>query len=306
MPDNALKFKLTRLAPTPSGYLHLGNALSFAITVSLAKHFEAKIMLRIDDLDQDRVRKAYVEDIFDTLNYLEIPWDQGPKNYQAYKNFYSQTHRLNFYEEVLQHLIGTHQLFACDCSRKDILEKTDEGSYPGTCITKGLNLFHDQVNWRLITDQKAIKMRSLFEPKIKTRLPEKQQNFIVRKKDLMPAYQLASLVDDIYYGVDLIVRGQDLYDSTLMQLHLAKKIQKNKFTKTVFYHHELVRDKKMQKLSKSEGAKSIQALRKAGARKEDIYQMLGEILQFNNTVHDLSTFQDAFLKKAGINPAIQN
>ena len=75
-----MNFELTRIAPTPSGYLHLGNAYSFLLTKALAKKYDAKILLRIDDLDRDRYRPEFVQDIFDTLDYLEIKIDQGLKN----------------------------------------------------------------------------------------------------------------------------------------------------------------------------------------------------------------------------------
>lgn len=78
-------FTRTRIAPTPSGFLHLGNAFSFALTASLARKTGAKILLRIDDLDHQRIQQQYVQDIFDTLHFLEIPWDEGPLNYDEYK-----------------------------------------------------------------------------------------------------------------------------------------------------------------------------------------------------------------------------
>jgi glutamyl/glutaminyl-tRNA synthetase len=80
------RFNKTRIAPTPSGYLHLGNVLSFAVTALLAKESGAKILLRIDDLDQARVNKRYLQDIFDTLNFLEIPWHEGPRNLEEFED----------------------------------------------------------------------------------------------------------------------------------------------------------------------------------------------------------------------------
>src|SRR5580698_8544901 len=74
-------FRKTRIAPTPSGFLHLGNVLSFALTAGLARRSGASILLRIDDLDRERVSREYVEDIFDALNFLGIPWDEGPRNW---------------------------------------------------------------------------------------------------------------------------------------------------------------------------------------------------------------------------------
>src|SRR5882757_2581728 len=90
-------FRKTRIAPTPSGFLHLGNVLSFAITVALARKKGAKILLRIDDLDRERVEGRFVEDIFETLHFLEIPWDEGPGDLHEYETRFSQVHRMDVY-----------------------------------------------------------------------------------------------------------------------------------------------------------------------------------------------------------------
>src|ERR1051325_8948231 len=130
-------FKRTRLAPTPSGYLHFGNALSFCITAHLARKTGAKIFLRIDDLDRERLAKKYVQDIFDTLLFLEIPWDEGPRNMKEYEDEFSQAHRLHLYEKALDRLKEAGHLFACTCSCAQVSLQND-GSYPGTCRNKKL------------------------------------------------------------------------------------------------------------------------------------------------------------------------
>src|SRR5688500_4640510 len=126
MPE--LKFVKTRIAPTPSGYLHAGNALSFILTKALAERTGAKILLRIDDLDQERVRKEYVQDIFDTLDFLGIEWHEGPRNYEDYKNHYSQQHRMDHYTSALQQLLEKNAVFSCTCSRSML-----DGTYHGQC-----------------------------------------------------------------------------------------------------------------------------------------------------------------------------
>src|ERR1700755_812419 len=116
--DEGIKhFKKTRIAPTPSGFLHLGNAYSFALTAALAEKYGAKILLRIDDLDRERVQKEYVQDIFDTLNFLELPWDEGPRNVMELERDWSQIHRMGLYKEALDLLREEGDLFACNCSR---------------------------------------------------------------------------------------------------------------------------------------------------------------------------------------------
>src|SRR5690554_2173618 len=160
-----MEFKKTRIAPTPSGYLHLGNVLSFAITAVLAKQSGARVMLRIDDLDRARVRPAYLADIFDTLTYLNIPWDEGPADYAAYESTYSQVHRLELYFDALARLRGQGAVFACDCSRGMLLRNHPAGAYTGRCKQRGLPLDGEGYCWRIDTD--------------KANLPEHMRHFIV-------------------------------------------------------------------------------------------------------------------------------
>ena len=129
-------FNKTRLAPTPSGYLHLGNIYSFAVTAALARKTQAKILLRIDDADRERTNKLYVQDIFDTLDFLGIPWDEGPKNTKEYEQEYSQVHRMGIYTKALQQLRESGMLFACTCSRADVLRLNADSIYTGTCRCK--------------------------------------------------------------------------------------------------------------------------------------------------------------------------
>ena len=115
--DRLPRFRKTRIAPTPSGYLHLGNALSFLITASLAKKTGARVLLRIDDLDQPRVRREYLQDTFDTLRLLEINWEEGPRSVEEQEACFAQIHRMHLYRSVLQQLREGGHVFACTCSR---------------------------------------------------------------------------------------------------------------------------------------------------------------------------------------------
>jgi len=125
----------TRMAPTPSGYLHVGNIMSFAITSALAQKNNAKVLLRIDNLDQVRANEQYVQDIFDTLNYLEIPWDTGPGDIQDFRDNWSQVHRMQLYHAALGHLCDKGLVFACTCSRQQI-----KNLQPCTCLEKHIPL----------------------------------------------------------------------------------------------------------------------------------------------------------------------
>lgn len=278
------RFTKTRIAPTPSGYLHLGNALSFALTAALARKTGAKILLRIDDLDQARVNMDYVQDIFDTLNFLNIPWDEGPRNLEEYKNGWSQMLRMEQYKTALQELADQREVFACRCSRSQL-----QGNiYPGTCRNKSIPLDTPDTAWRLYTDDRKLTIKTLNGTE-QIRLPDSMKDFIIKKKDDHPAYQLASVIDDLHFGIDLVVRGVDLYPSTIAQHYLADVLGFANFKNITFYHHPLLMEDGSKKLSKSAGATSTKYLREQGKTTEDIYRSIGGLVKTNIT---LQQFED--------------
>ena len=140
----------TRIAPTPSGFLHLGNGAAFVATWVLARVNAGKIMLRIDDLDAERMRPEYVEDIFKTLDWLGLDWDEGPFSVEDFSQNWSQHLRLDFYEKALSDLQKTGDLYVCNCSRKDIKLRSKNGLYPNTCRENRL-LNDEQTSARLET-----------------------------------------------------------------------------------------------------------------------------------------------------------
>ncbi|MBO9561670.1 MAG: hypothetical protein J7621_02815 [Niastella sp.] len=282
--SESLSFGRTRIAPTPSGYLHLGNVLSFVITVAWARRTGAKVLLRIDDLDRERYQPAYVQDIFDTLNFLELPWDEGPRNVAEFGQQYSQVHRMPLYKEALQALVQDGKVFSCTCSRSALQHTV---AYPGTCRNKHYPLDMNQVNWRLYIDPTApIHIKGVPSGTITTTLPDPMQDFVVRKKDGFPAYQLSSIIDDLHFEVDLIVRGSDLWPSTLAQLYLAAQLPSNNFSAVSFFHHALLTGANGSKLSKSAGDTSIQFLRKEGYSRTAVYGLLGGQLGVAEPVSD--------------------
>ncbi|MBB3056794.1 glutamate--tRNA ligase family protein [Mucilaginibacter gotjawali] len=280
MPIQSFRFNKTRLAPTPSGFLHLGNILSFIITATLARKTGAKILLRIDDLDQLRVNQSFIRDVFDSLNFLEIPWDEGPRDSAAFESGYSQIHRMGLYEEALRQLAGDGKVFACTCSRKQLIN-TGKCS----CINLQIPLDFENAAWRLITDNKQLAIKSITGEGIPTELPVEMRNFIVKKKDGFPAYQLTSVIDDLFYGIDLVIRGEDLWTSTIAQHQLAIALGKDQFAGLAFCHHPLLKAPNGLKLSKSSGATSIKYLRENGKTPADICMLIAANLNLNETVN---------------------
>jgi glutamyl/glutaminyl-tRNA synthetase len=222
---------------------------------------------------------------------MEIPWTEGPKNYHEYENEYLQIYRLPLYTKALTHLREHGHVYACTCSRSRVAAQNEGGMYPGTCRDLGIPLDTPGVAWRLFTDTRELTVKTL-SGTVKTALPSAIQDFIVRKKDGFPAYQLASLVDDIHFDVDLIVRGDDLWHSTLAQVYLSSLIEANTFSDATFHHHKLL-SVDGEKLSKSAGATSIQYLRGQHKSPADIYVLIAEMLGVEEPVPDFETLSKA-------------
>jgi glutamyl/glutaminyl-tRNA synthetase len=278
-------FKKTRIAPTPSGFLHLGNILSFVMTAALARKTGASILLRIDDLDRARVADAYVSDIFDTLQFMGIPWDEGPADAVTFERTWSQVHRMELYRHALEQLRSAGAVFACSCSRAEVFRGAGSpavgsdgraGGCPGGCKDRGLSLDVSGVAWRFRTDALAegVTVKTIDGARVDAVLPPEMRDFVVMKKDGFPAYQLTSVVDDIHYGVDLIVRGDDLWPSTLAQHCLSHPLGAAGFREITFYHHALLVGDGGGKLSKSSGDTSIRYLRQSGLGPAEIYALI--------------------------------
>ena len=286
---NTLK---TRLAPTPSGFLHIGNGAAFVATWALARACEGEIMLRIDDLDAERMRPEYIEDIFKTLDWLGLDWDEGPFSVGDFFKNWSQHLRLDVYEKALNDLAKTGCMYTCTCSRKDIRLNSTNGLYPNTCrnnrlvadneaikyeknTARRINIGDDKViNFKKIDIEGLLSIKSIFSEKtpfsnnfelkssnFDVNLSQTMGDFIVRQKNGLPSYQLASLVDDTLYNINFVVRGEDLLASTAAQIFLAETLNQADFLATTFWHHPLITDKKGVKLSKSEGATALLVLR---------------------------------------------
>ncbi len=283
-----MKYHLTRFAPTPSGYLHLGNLFSFVLTAALAHKHGAEILLRIDDLDQCRGRPEYLEDIFDTLYFLGFSWQKGPKNLSEHEKNFSQVHRLPYYQESLSYLMQHNLVFACECSRKKIAQYHHNTGYPGLCTNKNLSFTKGNTALRVYTEPKTpISGITYPSSEFYERVPDDMAGFIVRKKDRMPSYQLSSMLDDTWFGVDLVVRGTDLYPSTLAQLYLSNLLPScSSFKQTTFYHHPLLLDSD-KKMAKSRGSTSIRHMRDQGMEASDIFIALGKRLGISQETSSL-------------------
>jgi glutamyl-tRNA synthetase len=240
-----------RIAPTPSGFLHLGNAVNFTLIWLVARLNGAKILLRIDDVDTQRKRPEYVLDIFESLSWLGLDWDEGPglldtvdpvKEFEAQ---WSQHHRLPMYAGYLEKLREQRCLFACQKSRteRSLLGETNRLVFR----KQPFSLDDPQVAWRIFSEEHL-----------------ELGDFVVRRRDGLPSYQLASFADDVYFRITHIVRGDDLVSSTAAQIFIATCLNQVSFLHIKFLHHPLLFDTNGNKLSKSAGSSALRALRTGG------------------------------------------
>ena len=285
---------LTRMAPTPSGFIHLGNAFNFITTALAAQLLDARVLLRIDDLDKPRYRSEYAEDLFESLDFLELDYDLGPADRYDLETNWSQQGRLSDYQDLLDELRNRQLVFACSCSRSEIIRLSNDGSYPGTCLKKGLNLDEPGVAWRLKNESQKPAMRLWPSGKIRRlTLPSEMKYLVVRRRDGLPSYHLASVVDDLTYGVNLVIRGQDLWSSSLGQISLAQTLKRSDFTSIEFFHHLLIMNDNGRKLSKS--VLQHQERLRDRYRPEEIYRkysryigLAGEVSTFKGLVSSVS------------------
>jgi glutamyl/glutaminyl-tRNA synthetase len=244
---------VTRLAPTPSGYLHAGNVYNFLLNWLWARANGGKVLLRIDDADAARKRPEYVEDIFMVLDWLELDWDIGPTGPADFEKNWSQSQRTDLYDAVLEELVCKEMLFACTCTRSQL----GTGPYPGHCNSKGLSLDTPDAAWRIHSNEGAIAaFDDVAMNDVYINLAESTGSFVVRKKDGVAAYQLTSLADDRHFGVTHIARGQDLLPSTAMQLYIDGLLATPHLRQCQFWHHGLLTNDSGYKLSKSAGHQS--------------------------------------------------
>jgi glutamyl-tRNA synthetase len=242
-----------RLAPTPSGYLHLGNAVNFVLTWLLVRRAGGVLHLRIDDLDRARLRRPYLENIFQVINWLGLDYDHGPSGPDDFLQHHSQLLHLPDYNRLLRRLAQQPGLvYGSPRSRTALTEAT------------AVPLATPGAAWRArVQGGTAVAFADGWRGAAQVPLAAEMPDFIIRKKDGVVAYQLASVADDLRLGTTLIVRGLDLLPSTAAQLWLAAQVSETHAfspARMQFYHHGLLTDAAGNKLSKSTQATGDQGV----------------------------------------------
>lgn len=258
---------VSRIAPSPSGFLHAGNAVNFLLTSWAVREAGGKLLLRIDDMDFARCRSEYLDDIFWMLDWLEIEIDSGPSGTDEFLREYSMRHKTEYYRtELRSAIVRGMQTYACTCSRSRIARDSDAATYPGFCRTSAHSL---EINHSALRIQVSANTQVAVgtEP---VNLDKTMGDFVLWRKDGQPAYQLVSVIEDRDLGVNLVVRGADLRESTAAQLYLAPMVGAHQFANASFWHHDLLTDASGQKLAKSAGIVSVRDFAQAPETKANI------------------------------------
>lgn len=269
-----------RLAPSPTGQLHLGNIWSFLFAWLLVRSRRGQLILRIDDIDPERSRSQYINSLIDDMHWLGLDWDEGP-DVGGPHGPYLQSQRSALYEEQILKLKDRDLLYRCFCSRKEL--RTIAGAphpgdfsahYSGKCrhlnetsceklISQGR-----RPSWRIKFEESHVQFRDLIQGPQAFAGRMAGGDFVIQRSDGIFAYQLASSVDDAIMNINLVVRGRDILDSTPRQIFLLEQLG---YPIPAYAHHGLLLDCAGERLAKRHASRlSIASLRSCGFRPENI------------------------------------
>ena len=255
-----------RLAPSPTGLLHLGHAATFWTAYQRAQSAKGTLLLRIEDLDPYRSKPHFTEAILEDLTWLGI---------SRYPPIQYQSQRLPLYREALDQLLITGQIYPCHCSRKDLAammhapheDTDDEPVYPGTCRLT-INEQHREkpfqpnINYRFrVPDGAVIRFEDKNLGPQSFTADKDFGDFLVWRKDGLPSYQLACVVDDADTQITEVVRGRDLLKSTARQILLQRALN---LPTPAYFHTQLLADEHGTRLAKHHDALAIRTLRQQG------------------------------------------
>ena len=255
-----------RLAPSPTGYLHLGHARTFWIAQQHAESAGGTLILRNDDLDRARCRPEFVSAMIEDMQWFGLRWSEGPHH---------QSGRMPHYIAAFEKLRALGFIYPCTCSRQDVLRALaaphagdDEPLYPGTCRSASPDHPRACVNWRFrVPDDETISFTDGALGMHTETAGRDFGDFLVWRKDDLPSYQLACVVDDAEMQITEVVRGADLLTSTSRQLLLHRALGQRE---PAFFHCPLVTDGQGIRLAKRNDALSLRTLREQGCRPEEL------------------------------------
>lgn len=281
---------VTRFAPSPTGFLHLGHAFAALVAHDAARTESGQFLLRIEDIDQDRARAGFVDAIFEDLTWLDLSWDTPVRH---------QSHCFDAYVNALAKLDAAGVIYPCFCTRREIQTEIAAAAgaphgptgahYPGTCrrLTRSERTERSARGQayalRLDVETAIAKVGGSlsfieegFGPNGETGLviaaPERLGDVVLARKDAPGSYHLCVTVDDAEQGVTLVTRGEDLFEATFIHRLLQALLG---LPTPRYRHHRLIRHTDGQRLAKRDAAMTLRELRKSRHTPADIRRMVG-------------------------------
>lgn len=284
LPDTHAAPAVTRFAPSPSGYLHLGHAYAALVAWEAARAGRGRFLVRIEDIDPSRCRPEFERGIFEDLRWLGLDWD-GPVR--------RQSEHLDIYGEALIQLDQLGMLYPCFCTRRRIRAEiahagqaphgpAGEDLYPGICrsLTAAERRRRCAAGEAFALRLDVGKAQKLTGPlhwsdlrvgRVKA-APESLGDVVLARKDTPTSYHLAVTVDDALQGITLVTRGEDLFHAT----HIHRLLQALLGLPTPgYYHHNLIADSSGLRLAKRNRAITLRTLRQSGRQPDDIWRLIG-------------------------------
>jgi glutamyl-tRNA synthetase/glutamyl-Q tRNA(Asp) synthetase len=267
----------TRFAPAPTGYLHLGHVVNAIYVWGLARAFGGRVVLRVEDHDRIRSRPEYEAALLDDLDWLGFEPDEGATaDFRRGPLSLRQSDNGERYAAALDRLDHAGLVYPCTCTRRQIAERVgtpergEELRYPGTCRQRHVDPATTAVR-RVVLERREVRFTDLGLGK-QVQVPAEQcGDLVARDREGNWSYQLAVVVDDFEQGVDVVIRGADLLDSTGRQIQLAALLGRAEPPR--YLHHPLILREDGFKLSKSDGDSGVRELRAGGWSRE---RVLGE------------------------------
>ena len=269
-----------RLAPSPTGLLHLGHAATFWTAYQRAREHNGTLLLRNEDLDPQRSRQEYVDAMIEDLAWLGIRWASP---------ILTQSQRIALYREAFKRLLATGRAYACTCSRKDLAQMTqaphedtdDEPVYSGKCRPGTGRCRPDDeappqtlqpnTNYRFrVPDGEVVRFHDNNLGPQSFTAGKDFGDFLIWRKDGLPSYQLACVVDDADMRITEVVRGADLLKSTARQILLQQALS---LPSPAYFHTRLLRDEQGVRLAKRHDALAIRTLRQQGSTPAEVVQL---------------------------------
>ncbi|MBE2215595.1 MAG: tRNA glutamyl-Q(34) synthetase GluQRS [Opitutaceae bacterium] len=269
-----------RIAPTPTGFLHLGHFVTFRTAWQRARSAGGTLIFRNEDIDPQRCRPEFAAAALEDLRWAGLGWDEGPDVGGPHRP-YDQSARFAAYRVACETLVREGRAFFCTCSRRDLAEaagaphdESGEPLYPGTCRARAARPADGApvaLRFR-VTDGETVEF-------VDGRMGPRRfvagrdfGDFVIWRRDDAPAYELAVVVDDAAMGITEVVRGEDLLLSTARQLTLYRALR---WQPPAFFHCPLVRDAEGRRLAKRHAALSLRELRARGVRPEELPSLVG-------------------------------